>query len=196
MREAMAMRARPRRHGHPPPAAAEAGVPGRGRRRGGAADRAGAAGLAGRARRRVPDRAAGGVPPGLRQPRPARRGGGGRCRGAPRAAAAGRPRRRGSTTSATRSCCRRRSISPRAATSPGRSATTSPGSSRRSRPGTWAGPIESGFGLHLVLVRERVEGALPDLAGSVRPSSASSWPTGASASSQRCTSGCSRSTRS
>jgi len=35
-------------------------------------------------------------------------------------------------------------------------------------PGTWAGPIQSGFGLHLVLVRERVEGSLPDLAR-VRP---------------------------
>jgi parvulin-like peptidyl-prolyl isomerase len=28
----------------------------------------------------------------------------------------------------------------------------------------WAGPIESGFGLHLVLVREKRDGALPDLA--------------------------------
>ena len=35
-------------------------------------------------------------------------------------------------------------------------------------PGKWAGPLESGFGLHLVLVRERVEGALPEL-GKVRP---------------------------
>jgi hypothetical protein len=35
-------------------------------------------------------------------------------------------------------------------------------------PGGWTGPIESGYGLHLVLVRERVEGALPDLA-SIRP---------------------------
>jgi hypothetical protein len=35
-------------------------------------------------------------------------------------------------------------------------------------PGTWAGPIQSGFGLHLVLVRERVAGSLPDLAR-VRP---------------------------
>jgi hypothetical protein len=35
-------------------------------------------------------------------------------------------------------------------------------------PGTWAGPIQSGFGLHLVLVRERVVGSLPDLAR-VRP---------------------------
>ena len=35
-------------------------------------------------------------------------------------------------------------------------------------PGTWTGPIESGYGLHLVLVRERVEGSLPDLAA-VRP---------------------------
>jgi len=35
-------------------------------------------------------------------------------------------------------------------------------------PGTWAGPIESGYGLHLVMVRERTEGSLPDLA-TVRP---------------------------
>jgi len=31
-------------------------------------------------------------------------------------------------------------------------------------PGSWEGPIESGYGLHLVLVRERVEGSLPSLA--------------------------------
>jgi hypothetical protein len=31
-------------------------------------------------------------------------------------------------------------------------------------PGTWAGPIASGYGLHLVLVRERIEGSLPSLA--------------------------------
>ncbi len=31
-------------------------------------------------------------------------------------------------------------------------------------PGRWMGPIESGYGLHLVLVRERVEGRLPALA--------------------------------
>jgi parvulin-like peptidyl-prolyl isomerase len=30
-------------------------------------------------------------------------------------------------------------------------------------PGTWAGPIESGYGLHLVEVTGRVEGRLPDL---------------------------------
>jgi len=35
-------------------------------------------------------------------------------------------------------------------------------------PGTWAGPIQSGFGLHLVLVREHIAGSLPDLAR-VRP---------------------------
>ena len=35
-------------------------------------------------------------------------------------------------------------------------------------PGIWAGPIQSGFGLHLVLVRERVEGSLPPLSR-VRP---------------------------
>jgi len=29
---------------------------------------------------------------------------------------------------------------------------------------TWTGPIESGYGLHLVMVRERVEGSLPNLA--------------------------------
>jgi parvulin-like peptidyl-prolyl isomerase len=30
-------------------------------------------------------------------------------------------------------------------------------------PGRWQGPVESGFGLHLVFVRERVEGRLPPL---------------------------------
>lgn len=30
-------------------------------------------------------------------------------------------------------------------------------------PGKWSGPIRSGYGLHLVLVHERVEGALPNL---------------------------------
>lgn len=34
--------------------------------------------------------------------------------------------------------------------------------------GTWVGPIPSSYGLHLVLVRERVDGALPNLAA-VRP---------------------------
>jgi hypothetical protein len=31
-------------------------------------------------------------------------------------------------------------------------------------PGQWQGPVESGYGLHLVLVRERTEGGLPELA--------------------------------
>jgi hypothetical protein len=31
-------------------------------------------------------------------------------------------------------------------------------------PGRWQGPVESGFGLHLVWLRERVEGSLPPLA--------------------------------
>jgi len=35
-------------------------------------------------------------------------------------------------------------------------------------PGTWAGPVSSSYGLHLVLVRERVEGSSPTLAA-VRP---------------------------
>lgn len=35
-------------------------------------------------------------------------------------------------------------------------------------PGTWTGPVESSFGLHLVLVKERAEGSAPDLAA-VRP---------------------------
>ena len=35
-------------------------------------------------------------------------------------------------------------------------------------PGEWSGPIESGYGPHLVLVRERVEGGAPELAA-VRP---------------------------
>jgi hypothetical protein len=36
-------------------------------------------------------------------------------------------------------------------------------------PGAWAGPLESDYGLHLVLVLERVGGAVPELAA-VRPS--------------------------
>ena len=35
-------------------------------------------------------------------------------------------------------------------------------------PGAWAGPVESGYGLHLVLVRERAEPSAPDLA-TIRP---------------------------
>ena len=35
-------------------------------------------------------------------------------------------------------------------------------------PGAWAGPVPSAYGLHLVLVRERVGGSVPELA-SVRP---------------------------
>jgi len=35
-------------------------------------------------------------------------------------------------------------------------------------PGQWTGPVESSFGLHLVLVRERVDGAMPELA-EIRP---------------------------
>ena len=31
-------------------------------------------------------------------------------------------------------------------------------------PGRWSGPVESGFGLHLVFIEERVEGRAPDLA--------------------------------
>jgi hypothetical protein len=38
----------------------------------------------------------------------------------------------------------------------------------RTAPGTWSGPIESTYGLHLVLVSERIESSLPDLAA-VRP---------------------------
>ena len=30
--------------------------------------------------------------------------------------------------------------------------------------GQWVGPVESGYGLHLVLVEERTEGHLPELA--------------------------------
>ena len=33
-------------------------------------------------------------------------------------------------------------------------------------PGAWTGPVESGYGLHLVLVRRRVEGSLPALSDS------------------------------
>jgi hypothetical protein len=36
-------------------------------------------------------------------------------------------------------------------------------------PGRWEGPLRSGYGLHLVLIRERTEGRIPDL-GEVRDS--------------------------
>ncbi|MBE0627879.1 MAG: peptidyl-prolyl cis-trans isomerase [Burkholderiales bacterium] len=35
-------------------------------------------------------------------------------------------------------------------------------------PGSWAGPVESGYGLHLVLIRERVAAKVPELAA-IRP---------------------------
>ena len=38
----------------------------------------------------------------------------------------------------------------------------------KATPGRWEGPVTSGFGLHLVFVRERVEGRMPTLAD-VRP---------------------------
>ena len=41
-------------------------------------------------------------------------------------------------------------------------------------PGAWVGPIESGYGLHLVFVRERVDGRLPPLA-EVRPAVEREW---------------------
>ena len=31
-------------------------------------------------------------------------------------------------------------------------------------PGHWAGPVESGFGIHLVFIEEREEGRVPELA--------------------------------
>lgn len=41
-------------------------------------------------------------------------------------------------------------------------------------PGRWQGPIESGYGMHLVFVRERVEGRLPELS-EVRESVRREW---------------------
>ncbi len=41
-------------------------------------------------------------------------------------------------------------------------------------PGSWQGPIESGYGLHLVLLRQRVEGRMPTLA-EVRPVVEREW---------------------
>jgi hypothetical protein len=41
-------------------------------------------------------------------------------------------------------------------------------------PGQWQGPVESGYGVHLVLVRERTEGRLPELAD-VRDDVAREW---------------------
>jgi PPIC-type PPIASE domain len=40
--------------------------------------------------------------------------------------------------------------------------------------GRWSGPVESGYGLHLVLVRERIPARLPDLA-EVRDAVANEW---------------------
>ena len=40
--------------------------------------------------------------------------------------------------------------------------------------GRWSGPVESGYGLHLVLVRERTPARLPDLA-EVRDAVANEW---------------------
>ena len=40
--------------------------------------------------------------------------------------------------------------------------------------GRWSGPVESGYGLHLVLVRERIAARLPDLA-EVRDAVANEW---------------------
>ena len=49
-------------------------------------------------------------------------------------------------------------------------------------PARWSGPIESPYGLHLVLVRERTRGRVgPRSRTSARSSSASSWPSGRSA---------------
>jgi hypothetical protein len=42
------------------------------------------------------------------------------------------------------------------------------GSIEEIEPGAWSGPIESGYGLHLVFVRERIDGSPPNLAA-VRP---------------------------
>jgi hypothetical protein len=44
----------------------------------------------------------------------------------------------------------------------------------KSSPGRWFGPIESGFGLHLVFVESREEGRLPELA-EVRDAVGSDW---------------------
>jgi hypothetical protein len=42
------------------------------------------------------------------------------------------------------------------------------------RPGAWAGPVRSGFGLHLVFVRERREGRMPAL-GEIREAVKRDW---------------------
>lgn len=44
-------------------------------------------------------------------------------------------------------------------------------------PGSWQGPIESGFGVHLVIVDERVEGGLPELS-KIRDSVRREWDNG------------------
>ena len=42
----------------------------------------------------------------------------------------------------------------------------------------WFGPVESGYGMHLVFVEERTEGRLPELAG-VRDAVSRTVPTSA-----------------
>ena len=41
-------------------------------------------------------------------------------------------------------------------------------------PGSWQGPVESGYGVHLVLISERTEGRMPELA-EVRDSVSREW---------------------
>ena len=109
--------------------------------------------------RGVPRRAAAGVPAGLREPGAARRGGARRTRarsspGSGRGPGRGH-RRRWATPSMLPSEL------PLVAAARGRagpSARSSPQELMKIEPGQWTGPVESAYGLHLVLVRERVDG--------------------------------------
>ena len=56
------------------------------------------------------------------------------------------------------------------------SAKASPRRWRRPRPGSWAGPIESAYGLHLVFVERREAGRVPNL-DEVRERLATDWAT-------------------
>ena len=82
-----------------------------------------------------------------------------------RACAAPRPTSR---RWATRSCSSTRSTACRPARSRSNSASSSRRRSSRCPLGQWQGPVESGYGVHLVFISERTEGRLADVGGRAR----------------------------
>ena len=152
------------RHDHPPPSAAEDGVPHRRSRRPGPADRRRAARVSGRAPRHVSCRATVHVQPRVSQSRQAWRH---VSRATPRQLLAhvesGRRRRPTSRRWAIRSC----STTPSRRCRPARWRNSSGKSSRRSwakfRPANGKGRSSPATASHLVFVRERTEGRVPAL---------------------------------